>query len=292
MATNNNSTDILSHLTISPSLRARISIPAIHERSVHDISTQQKQEDRRFVLYLPTVNLRIDQNPAFALACHIANELDVPCVVLAVVLDDQYMPLSRQNSLNSKKPIVMTSRRLAFILEALSESCQEWSDHGAGCAIRVNGPKCRSPDHLTLSSRAMAVVTDEPFVNPFLTFALRVERTCSMSNVPFFKVDGSTTVPPISILKRKSASVSTCGESIYYTGVPSKAWQWQNITEPHRKKQLQAAMNGDFDAPILKNKINDDEFFMDCGATKIHNQQYEACCISAHVFPLMWKNRS
>lgn len=282
---------MLSNISLSPALRSRISTSNPVSSSA-TAPKRQKDDDQKFVLYLPTVNLRMEHNPAFALACHIANTLEVPCIVLAVVLDDHSMP-GHESNCSHNHPVVMTSRRLAFLLEALSESCQRWSDHGAGCAIRVHGPQCRSPDHLTLSSRAMAVVTDEPFVNPFLTFVQRVEKTCHLSSVPCFRVDGSTTVPPVLILKRKMASKSSPKDNmLYYTGVPSKAWQWQKLTEPHRKQQLQAALQGEFDAPELTKRIVHADFFMD-DTQKIEQEPTEPFrCISKNVFPSSWRDQS
>ena len=46
--------------------------------------------DHEHVLYLPTVCLRGKHNPAFALACTLANHLGLPLVVLALVLDDTH----------------------------------------------------------------------------------------------------------------------------------------------------------------------------------------------------------
>ena len=43
-----------------------------------------------YVLYLPTVCLWLEHNPAFALACHAANVRGVPLVVLAVAVDDAH----------------------------------------------------------------------------------------------------------------------------------------------------------------------------------------------------------
>ena len=85
----------------------------------------------------------------------------------------------------------MTSRRLAFTLQALSQACTQWSEHGAAVGIRVHAsnkpinPNCkepikgaRNPDHLTLATRSSLVVTDEPFVSPYLTFVQRIEEAC------------------------------------------------------------------------------------------------------------------
>ena len=142
-----------------------------------------------FVLYIPTICLRIDQNPAFALACHAANARKVPLVVLAVILDDAHHNTTQDNA------TVMTSRRLAFTLQALSHSSTQWSSHGAAVGIRIHAPPSNSqikgrfikgariPDHLTLATRASFVVTDEPFVFPYLKMVQKVEEACRKSAV-------------------------------------------------------------------------------------------------------------
>lgn len=277
------SSQLLSRLNISYALRSRI----------HDVNGNQslKDSNKTFVLYLPTVNLRYDQNPAFALACHLSNLCDVPCVVLATVLDDQLLPLHMKEwdvkeTKQTMKPIVMTSRRLAFLLEALSEAGTLWSNHGAGIAIRIHGPKCRSPDHLSLSSRATAVVTDEPFVHPFLNYVLQVERTCKQVGIPCFRVDGSTTVPPVSVLKRCIENNNLSKTN--YTGVPSKAWMWQKQTESKRMSQIHAAMAGEFDAPTLSIPIHDDYFFVDPAEIDQKSPTYTIC---STLFPLSWRLR-
>lgn len=278
---------IIDELKISPFLKSRINQRI---KSTGKSGSITKPTSATFILYLPTVNLRIDQNPAFALACHIANHYEIPLVVLAVLLDDHSMP-SSSDFYNSTKEVTMTARRLALLTEALSQSCKEWSDHGAGVCIRVHKPQARTPDHLTLSTRASVVVTDEPFVHPFLSFVNKVEKVCFQRSVPCFRVDGSTTVPPCSVLSRiqqrnnkranshttksssnnmsanKSANVDAdanvdVDNMIYYTGVPSKAWMWQKRTESFRNNQLEAAMNGDFDAPALVSRIDNDSFFL------------------------------
>ena len=271
--------EVLSTLQISEALKSRISI-SFDDSKRKASSDRMRKQDEKFVLYLPTVNLRLEHNPAFALACHIANSFDVPLLILAVVLDDHSMPLPHKHL----QPLVMTSRRLAFLLEALSEASNLWSAHGAGVAIRVHGPKCRSPDHLTLSSRAMAVVNDEPFVNPFLTYTQRVEKACALNGVPCFRVDGSTTVPPVSILKRNNHPQNGGNNQIFYTGVPSKAWIWQKQTESRRNKQIQAAMNGEFDAQLTR-KLSSDHFFLDECRGK---QNCEMSRIASSTFPLAW----
>lgn len=242
--------DILDPLIdIHPCLRCRI---RVHSEPASNPLSHRKSHDSsgNFVLYLPTVNLRFDQNPSFSLACHLANHFQLPLLVLVVVLDDTFLPL--HSKWENFKPIVMTSRRLAFWLEAISAAGRKWHEHGASVMIRVHGPQCRYPDHLTLSVRSRVVVTDEPFVYPFLSLVQSVERACRSASVPCFRVDGSTTVPPSAILKK----IGNDSSPIFYSGVPAKAWLWQKKTEEYRMKHIKAAMmDGAFDPPVLLCKI-------------------------------------
>mmetsp|Transcript_14862 Transcript_14862/g.16957 ORF Transcript_14862/g.16957 Transcript_14862/m.16957 type:complete len:702 (-) Transcript_14862:114-2219(-) len=276
---NNRHTSLIDRLQISPAFQCRVNqrnscvcstCDSSIAKSDSTSSSSSTSSLSSFVLYLPTVNLRMDQNPAFALACHIANYYHLPLIVLAVALDDHSMPKSKTTENQKLKEVTMTSRRLAFIIEALSDSCKQWADHGAGVAIRVHKTNGRCPDHLTLASRASAVVVDEPFVHPFLSFVHKIEKVCSRSKtcIPCYRVDGSTTVPPCSVLKRinnrtikNDSSNVDIDNMMYYTGVPKKAWIWQKQTESLRKNQIESAMKGDFDAPKLLVKIDDDQFF-------------------------------
>lgn len=196
------------------------------------------------MLYLPTVVLRKRHNPAFSLACRIANEHSVPLVVLCTVLDDQH--LSKQ----PEKPVCLTARRLAFSLEALQSCTKDWEDHGAGVAIRVHGPSSRIPHHLTLAHQSLAVVMDEPFVEPFRTYMRKVVATCSTAEVPCFTVDGSTTVPPASRLRRSNVQNEPC--DIAFVGAPTKAWKWEQQTHSARKAQVYGIVKDrNLDAPTL-----------------------------------------
>jgi deoxyribodipyrimidine photolyase len=209
-----------------------------------------------FILYLPTVVLRRRHNPAFALACRLANYHQVPVVVLYTGLDDQH--LSRQ-PLN---PIAMTARRLAFTLEALQHCVKEWEEHGAGVAIRLHGPGARNPHHLTLVHKALAVISDEPFVEPFRTYLRKVTISCQGAKVPCFSVDGSTTVPPKS--KLKLAPNQPVSDDFCFQGAPGKAWIWEKQTNPNRKPQVHSAIkDGHLDAPELDVKLPANFFLRD-----------------------------
>ncbi|KAL7471039.1 hypothetical protein ACHAXS_013731 [Conticribra weissflogii] len=313
---------ILSKLDLHPNLKARI-------HQVHHVNSESNgaSSNEGFVLYLPTVCLRHEQNPAFAVACHAANYYNAPLVILAVVLDDSShatlsnshrQPLlevmSSANNFETSSPspsVVMTSRRLAFTLQALSHACELWSRHGAAVGIRIHGSSssqsseenygndnnggryqwrrlqgARTPDHLTLASRSLLVVTDEPFVSPYLTMVQKVEEACRRSNVECIRVDGSCTVPPVQVLKPCSSSCS----KVLFRGVPAKAYMWQNQSEHLRESHLIAAMEGHFDAPDLNVKMEDEDLFRVAddalsGDSNLGNRL-------AHLFPSRWKPAS
>ena len=203
-------------------------------------------ENHKFILYLPTVVLRHKHNPGFALACRLANNFQIPLLILCTVLDDKHL------SAPPECPISMTARRLAFTLEALQSCCQKWENHGAAVVVRVHGPGARTPHHLTLAHQACAVVTDEAFVEPFCLYNHRIFSTCQAAKVPCWSVDGSTTVPPCSKLRL----VKRDGLGLQFTGVPEKAWAWEKRTNPQRKSHVYGATRqGHLTAPELAVKL-------------------------------------
>ena len=280
--------DILNSLIgIHPCLRCRVRIhgaPNLNLKSHYDGHTSALGT---FVLYLPTVNLRYEQNPSFSFACNVANYFQLPLLVLVVVLDDTFLP---RNFIqwDNMKPIVMTCRRLAFTLEAISEAGNQWHKHGAAVAVRVHGPQCRYPDHLTLAMRSRVVVTDEPFVYPFLSFVQSVERACDSASIPCFRVDGSTTVPPCIILKPMVDTHNKKSSCIFYSGVPTKAWLWQKKTEEFRLKHIQAAMDGAFDPPVLCCKVIHFDFWRNFSSRNLDDDYVYKMTIS---LPERWRNK-
>ena len=198
----------------------------------------------------------------------------------------------------------MTSRRLAFTLQALSHACHQWSQHGAAVGIRIHAPPstnirnakghtirgARTPDHLTLASRSLFVVMDEPFVSPYLTFCERVEEACRKSKVECVRVDGSCTVPPLQVLKRRD----DIGD-VLWEGVPDKAYLWMNKTEKFREEHLQAARDGKLDAPMLNVRMKDEELFPPPTKHVQNDMDNELSSeLSwgeqlAHLFPSRWK---
>lgn len=229
----------VTSLQISPDGEC-IQLPTTLRQRILNRSDPIQTKQSGYILYLPTVVLRKRHNPGFTLACHLSNHYNIPLIVLCTVLDDKHLSSSSDKD---HPAICQTARRLAFYLEALESCCREWESHGAGVAIRIHGPGTRTPHHLTLANQAMAVVTDEGFVEPYLLYNERIFRTCIAAKVPCWSVDGSTTVPPISILTRTNNG---------FTGVPAKAWLWEKKTEPQRKSHVYAATRqGHLDAPSL-----------------------------------------
>lgn len=209
-----------------------------------------------FVLYLPTVNLRMEHNPSFALACSLANAWHVPVIVLAVVGCQTRSGMSQLQQQKKERldATVMTARRLAFTMEALQECCSLWSNHGAAVFVRVHGnSSSRAMEHLSLAVKASAVVLDEAFVRPYSSLVEQVEGACRNASRVCYRVDGSTTVPPCSILKRCVDSES--GKYVY-SGIPDRAWKWNKMTQGGRERHLDAALCSEFDAPTLLCPVN------------------------------------
>jgi hypothetical protein len=230
-------TQLLNQLQLDPVLQERIRL--VSKTTSVDLKCVS------FVLYLPTVNLRRQHNPSFALACHLANALDVPVLVLCTILDDAHhnialtKPLGNDN--NERLAIVGTARRLCFQLQAIQKAGDEWERHGCAVAIRVHGPSCRRPHHLTLSRQATITLVDEPFVHPYRNYVQTIARAAKVC----LCVDGSTTVPPVSILRPLADGK--------FAGVPPKAWMWRKKMEGKLERNVHAVVEqGAFDAPVLQ----------------------------------------
>ena len=245
-------------MQLPKSLRSRLHIT----QDQYDFGPSQETETSlssttpsSFILYLPTVVLRKQQNPAFALAVRLANHLQLPLIVLGVVLDDthHHIHLHVDNDSDSNKtqvPVVNTARKLAFTLQAYQQAASEWSTTGAAVLLRVHGgPRSRTPFHLTLARQAAIVVTDEPFVYPYRGLIESVERSvsgshCYSKKTAVVRVDGSTTVPPVSVLRRRNVGI------MEFHGVPDRAWKWHKQTQAQREWHVQAAVrDGELDAP-------------------------------------------
>jgi deoxyribodipyrimidine photolyase len=255
---------MLDHLDLPDALKYRVLCRNSPSADETETTTTTSKNKKSFILYLPSVVLRKRHNAGFALACHLANHHKVPVLVLCSVLDDQMLskePLS---------PTVMTARRLAFTLEALQSCCNDFEEHGAGVAIRVHGPGARTPHHLSLAHKALAVVTDEPFVDPFRQYVQKVVKTCRSARVPCFSVDSSTSVPPKQFLKL--STTQTVDGDLQFTGAPNKAWRWEKQTSNCRQWHVFAATReGALDAPELKAKLPPNFFLSDDNAQESVN---------------------
>lgn len=252
---------------MSGSILMALDLPAALKQRIKTSSDEKPNPNGAFVLYLPTVVLRKKHNPALALAARIANHLKIPLLIVAIVLDDSHMPQTDPKH----KPVAFTARKVAFTLEAIQYSAQEWESMGAGVAIRVHGPACRTPHHLTLAQKSAVVVFDEPFVHPYLRLTQVVERTCRLAKIATFRVDGSTIVPPLSKLHKIEH-----GES--YKGVPTKAWAWLKIIADQRHVQVKAAVNeGQLDAPELLVRLEPGFFLTTANVTIKESLPKEWC---------------
>ena len=241
---------------MSASMLIALNLPVTLLQRIHTTSDEKPHCNGEFVLYLPTVVLRRNHNPVLALACRLANHLQLPLLILALVLDDSHLPQT------DTKPVAFTARRVAFTLEAIQHTAQEWESLGAGVAIRVHGPGgSRTPHHLTLTQKAAVVVLDEPFVHPYLRLTQNIERSCRAGKVPAFRVDGSTVVPPICKL--------TLRQNGTYEGVPNKAWAWLQKTADKRHSQVNGVVKErHFDAPELLIQL-ERNFFLTTKNTRI-----------------------
>lgn len=230
-------TSLLNNLGLDRVLTERVRV--VSTATTVDLSNPN------FILYLPTVNLRTQHNPAFSLACHFANQFQVPLLVLCTVLDDAHHNLSARDEAADEEtfPIVGTARRLCFQLQLLQKVCAEWQNHGCSVAIRVHGPSCRRPHHLTLARQSAITITDEPFVHPYRNYVQSVAKASKVC----FCVDGSTTVPPLAKLRPLPDGS--------FDGVPPKAWMWRKKMEGDLQRNVRAVVDqGVFDAPPLRDE--------------------------------------
>lgn len=248
MITQRRLTEVLRDLELPATLQERLHVTCNECPIVPSVTAPSVTLPASFILYLPTVVLRHQHNPGFAVACHLANLYRLPVLVFPVVVDDMHHPMFPANGTDTKEqqPVVATARRLAFTLQALQKACGDWSAAGCRVLVRVHGPGARTPHHLTLARAAAVTVQDEPFVQPHLKFATTVERACAAAQRPCVRADGSTAVPPVCLLKPHANHPGQ------YLGVPAKAWMWHKKIKPKLSQHVQgAAVRGDLDAPPL-----------------------------------------
>ncbi len=150
--------------------------PYISERIRCVSNKRTLRESGKFVLYYINNTLRAYENPALDFAKVLATELDLPLLVHAF-LDD-------------RDPF-MTSRRAQFLLEGYCELQGQYENADIPFTFRIITNGKRQPHYLTLAHRAACVVTDEPFVEPYISHMNRL-RT---SGAPTFCVDNANIYP-------------------------------------------------------------------------------------------------
>lgn len=129
-----------------------------------------------FVLYIASVTLRADENPALDLAIHLSKALSVP--LLAHALYSDRWPHS-------------TARRAAFVIDSVREMQGRLAARGVPFTFQFLRSGARQPLHMTLASRAVAIVTDEPFVQPYLGLVRRLAGC----GAPLVTVDTACVLP-------------------------------------------------------------------------------------------------
>lgn len=128
----------------------------------------------KVVLHLPLVSLRGPrQNPTLAVASRLAARLDVPLVTVYQVCAP-----------DDVKGKFLTPRRLAFMCEAIESSaasCAGVCDGGSfvvaqGVNSDLDFNQCVASLLNLCFRHAAVVVTDEPFVDPYLRLVTRLEK--------------------------------------------------------------------------------------------------------------------
>ncbi|GAB5355172.1 hypothetical protein AAMO2058_000183100 [Amorphochlora amoebiformis] len=156
-----------------------------------------------FVLYVSTVALRAEENPALDVAVHLSRALNVP-VVAHGFFDD--------------RSAHATARRAHFIIDSAREAQACLTAKGIPCTYQIMKNGARQPMHLTLASRAVCVVTDEAFVEPYLTLFGQLKRM----KTPFVSVDTSC-IYPARLTRAKDCD---------------RAFRFRNATSAARRKRI------------------------------------------------------
>jgi len=130
-----------------------------------------------FVLYISTVALRAEENPALDVAVHFGRSLNLP-VLSHGFFNDRHTHA--------------TARRAHFVIDSAREAQQGMLTRGVICTYQVMKPGQRQPRHMTLAARAAVVVTDEPFVEPHLSVLSALLRAGS---TPLVTVDTACILP-------------------------------------------------------------------------------------------------
>ena len=153
------------------------SLPLFLRERCNVYNSTASATNRQFILYISTNSLRSYENPALDVATQLSKQHQLPLVV-HTFFDD--------NSLHA------TARRATFIIDSIRELEASYNAMGVDFTFQLMSDTSRQPAFLTLASRAAVVVTDEPFVEPYLTTVHRLKR---VKSTPLITVDTSLEIP-------------------------------------------------------------------------------------------------
>lgn len=91
------------------------------------------------------------------------------------------------------------------------------AERGIPFAFHLHRPGRRHQAQLALASRAVAVVTEEPYVEPFRGRTQALARACSRAGTPLVRVESACVVPP--------RLLRSC---------PDRAWRYEKATKALR----------------------------------------------------------
>jgi len=132
-----------------------------------------------YVLYWMRTAMRAHENPALSAAIAVANALELPLLVCLSLSD---------------RCANATARRHTFILEGARSVVKELSERGIASCVHVERRGRRAPLVRTLAFRSRVVITDEPFVEPYLS-ELRALAEGTSFAAPVWAIDSACIVP-------------------------------------------------------------------------------------------------
>ena len=171
-----------------------------------------EHQQQSYVLYHCLCTLRAHDNPALIAAVAAANHLGLPLLAIFVLED------AKEND---------TARRHHFLLEGLAELSLEFEQAGIQFAVQLQYPGNRRPDFLTLAHRAALVVTDEPFVQPYLSTV----RKLSGAAAALWVVDTACVVPAMKV------RACDCGRAYKYEQSTAERLKLE-LTHKHAQEDL------------------------------------------------------
>ena len=147
-------------------------------RPQHGATLPAPRDAGAHVLYCIRTAYRSAANPSLETALRAANELRVPLLCLAVLEDSFPAGLARIGM----RP---TDRATAFRLEALRELQPEIAARGSVLLAHVVRDGSRQAAAQSLAARARLVIVDDHFgIEPHMSFADKVRRTCLLYTSP------------------------------------------------------------------------------------------------------------